>query len=291
MSVPMRIGVVVRRFTVLAVLCAVSVSCTPSVRPAVPTVTPSPVATVPTGILVTPGTLLVCSDAQLPPPQEMLFNGEAGGSDVDFARVLAQRVGLVLRLIDTPTAGVAAALKSGRCDMAVSAIRGSSNLGAGLEVVPYLEIFEAILVAKAKTGTITAVNDLCGKRVAALGGSAEEAIIAGSGDYTGRGLSSACSTPIVAQSFTSDTDALAALADGTVDGFLAASPLAGYEMQQHGDVLVRVDGLTTASDSEVIVIRPGAGAADLKSAVTTALNSLVQDGTFASILRKYGIAN
>jgi polar amino acid transport system substrate-binding protein len=279
-----------RLWLTMTVLALSTAACTPTVPRPEATPTPTPVATVAVGDLVKPGHLMVCSSLDHT-PQDMLSGDTPAGSDIDIARAIAQRLGLELDVVRTDAGAIGSNLTNHSCDLAISAIRSSSDQAKGFAAVPYLQITDVVVQRKGAT-PMSIQNDLCGHKIGSLAGTDEAASLGGTGSYAGRGLSQACQqsghADISAPTFAQITDALAALTDGSVDALLVDSALAGYLTQQHGDELFSTQGATMTVDTETMLMLPGA--TSLRSAVDTALQSIERDGTYATILLKYGIA-
>jgi ABC-type amino acid transport substrate-binding protein len=263
-------------------LAVVLAGCNTGLRPAEPTPVRTPIATLATGTLVAPGTLTVCADLRLWPyarvgPGGAELSPWIEGPYISVVREIARRLVMTLRVVDTPTAVIGTVLRLGGCDMAVAGIKASSEIAQGLEVMPYHEISEALLVQYSGSIDPAVIDDLCGLRIAVIDGYEEQALVAGTGGYAGHGLSAACTAshlaPITALAFLGADDAVAAVLAGDVDGFLTDSVIAYY----HRSKLRRVDGVVDVTDQLVIVLRSGAGS-DLKAAIDVALADLVRDG-------------
>ncbi len=272
-------------------LVATIAGCTPTLTKPGPTVTPTPVVTLAPGSVVHDGDLTVC---MVPghAPQVMTSGDQLVGTDPDLARAIASRLGLALAITSTTDGQIRQQLDDGKCDVAMSAIRSGDPAAASLGTVPYLQVSQVLLQTKSSS-PVAGQNDLCGKSVGVLDGSDEQAAIAGTGSHEGRGLSEACTASgkpaITALAFNSPDSALASVIGGSVVGWLVDSPLAGFEVQQHADQLTRVDGVTMNTDTEVIVIRAGAGQADTINAIGLALAAMEKDGTYQRTLQKYGV--
>lgn len=260
-------------------LAVVLAGCQQGLSPAEPTPVRTPIATLAAGTLVAPGTLTVCADLRRA-PYAGEREGDPVGLDIGFVWGMASLLRLTLEVVDTPSAAIGTALRSGGCDIAVGGIRASSEAARGLEVVPYHEVSETLFVQPGESEDPAAIRDLCGRRIAVLDGSDEQAHIAGTGGYAGEGLSAACAAndmePIAAHVVASVDDAVAAVLAGEVDGLLGDSVL-DSPYQEPGHVLRSVDGVVAGTDQLVIVLRSGAGS-DLKAAIDVALADLVRDG-------------
>jgi hypothetical protein len=125
----MRTWQLLRHLWLALVMAGVVAGCQRGLRPADPTPIPTPIATLATGTLVTPGTLTVCANLRLWPyarvhPDSAELSPEIEGPHISVVREVARRLVLNLRVVDTPTAEIGTVLRSGDCDMAVEGIKG-----------------------------------------------------------------------------------------------------------------------------------------------------------------------
>ena len=107
--------------------------------------------------------------------------------------------------------------------------------------------------------------------------------------HHGPGLSEACAkagkAAIKVKAFPKDSDALLALQAGQVDTYFADSPVAGYYITQQPTAF-ELSGLTLDVSKEGISVTKDHQA--LRDAVKAALASMMADGTYLEILKKYG---
>jgi polar amino acid transport system substrate-binding protein len=250
----------------------------------------APVATVPSDQLDFAGKLVVCIDIPYPPQEFFDAQGNPTGSDVDIAAEIAHRLGLEFEVENSVFDTIIAAVTSGKCDIIVSAQNLTADRLTQVNMIPYFKAGQAFVVAKGNPDGITQPTDLCGKSVAAETGTTEADYVQGTGDYTGAGLDKQCTDAglqaVDLQQFDKDTDALLALTSGQVSAYFADSPTAGYYTVQQPDQF-ELSGVTVEIANEGISVpkdRPG-----LSDAVVTALTSMISDGAYADILKKYGL--
>jgi polar amino acid transport system substrate-binding protein len=250
----------------------------------------SPVVEVPDAQLVLPGTLFVCIDIPYPPQEAFDDQGNAIGSDPDIAREIASRLGLEAKFQNTVFTVIIAALTGGKCDIIVSAQNINADRLKQVDMVPYFKAGQSFVVAKGNPKGIKTKDDICGKIVAVQNGTTELDYLQGTEDYVGAGLSDACvkggKTAITIKQYDKDNDALLALQSAVADIYFADSPAAGYYTTQHPDQFelsglsldVAIEGISVAKTNT-----------DLRDAVKTALLSMIDDGKYAEILKKWGV--
>jgi len=246
---------------------------------------------VPTDQLILAGNLFICSDIPYPPQEFFDAQGNPTGSDIDIGIEIGKRLGLQGHVENTVFDTIIAALTGGKCDIIVSAQNITSDRLKQVDMIPYFQAGQAFVVAKGNPKGINTTDDLCGKSIAAESGTTETDYIKGTGEYKGDGLSKACTdkgkAAIQLKEFQHDSDALLALSAGQVDAYFADSPVAGYYTVQKPDQfqLSGVPPLATAKEG----ISVAKDKTKLRDAVKAAFLSMVNDGAYTTILKKYGL--
>jgi polar amino acid transport system substrate-binding protein len=256
-----------------------------------PPASATPAASLPDGQLIFPGKLVVCSDIPYPPQEFFDAQGNPIGSDIEIGQTIAQRLGLQPEIQNSVFDTIIAALTGGKCDIIISAQNITSDRIKQVDMIPYFQAGQAFVVAAGNPEGIKVQDDLCGKNIAAETGTTEVDYLNGTGDYKGQGLSAACAAKgkakITVTSFAKDSDALLALQTNKVDAYFADSPVAGYYTVQHA-ALFALSGLTLGVALEGISVPNDDGHAALRTAVQQALIGMINDGTYLTILKKYG---
>ena len=262
----------------------------PSVAPSV-AASPAVVATVPAGQLLFASKLVICSDIPYPPQEFFDDAGNPIGSDIEIGTEIAKRLGLTAQIQNSVFDTIIAALIGGKCDVIISAQNITAARIKQVDMIPFFQAGQSFVVATGNPKNIKVQDDLCGKAIGAETGTTEVDYLNGTGDYAGQGLSAACATKgkpaIDVKSYAKDSDALLALQTGKVDAYFADSPVAGYYTVQHPD-LFQLSGLTLGVALEGISVQNDTGHKDLVTGVQQALVSMINDGTYLTILKKYG---
>lgn len=251
---------------------------------------PSPVATVPSDQLSFATKLVICSDIPYPPQEFFDQSGTPIGSDIEIGQEIATRLGLSAVIQNSVFDTIIAALQGSKCDIIISAQNITADRVKQVDMIPYFQAGQSFVVAKGNPKGIKTKDELCGHSIAAETGTTEADYLNGTGDYKGQGLAAGCvsagKATITVKTFAKDTDALLALQSGQVDAYFADSPVAGYYTVQKPD-LFELSGVTLGVALEGIsVLKDHKG---LETAVQQALTSMVNDGTYTTILKKYGV--
>lgn len=254
--------------------------------------TPAPLPTVPTAQLIKAGTLTVCSDTSYPPQETLDKSNNAVGSDIDLATEIAKRLGLQISVKSTVFDTIIPALTGGSCDIIVSAQTITDARKQAVDMIPYFAAGQSFVVLAGNPSNINAITDMCGKAVAAEKGTVEADHIAGTGDYTATtSLDAQCKTAgksdITLKVFAADTDALLALQAGTVVAHFTDEPVAGFEVVNGNGAFAMLPSLTVERGAEGISVTKNHP--ELKAAVTAALQQMIDDGAYLTILKKWGV--
>ena len=249
----------------------------------------SPVATVPTDQLKFAGKLVACIDIPYPPQESFDDQGNPQGSDVDIAAEIASRLGLTLDVQNSVFSTIIPALTGGKCDIIISAQNINPDRLKVVDMIPYFKAGQAFVAAKGNPKGIKVKDDLCGKVVAVQEATTELDYLQGTGDYKGAGLSDGCTKAgkpaINIKTFVKDNDALLALQSGTADVYFADSPVAGFYAKEHPEQFELTRLTLDVAIEGISVDKAHTG---LRDAVKTALLSMISDGKYAEILKKWG---
>jgi polar amino acid transport system substrate-binding protein len=269
---------------------SVPASVVPSVASVAPSAAASPSAAapsvipLPSGSTAFDGKLVICSDIPYPPLEYFDANANPIGSDIEIGQEIAKRLGATAVIQNSVYDTIIPALIGGKCDIIISDQNITPERVKQVDMIPYFKAGQSFVVAVGNPAGINTTDDLCGKKVGAETGTTEV-------DYIAKTLSPACVSKgkpaIVAKTFGKDSDALLALQAGQVDSYFADTPPAAYYTIQHPDqfVLAPVPPLAPIIVGiSVLKSNPG-----LRDAVQQALLSMVSDGTYLAILKKYAV--
>jgi polar amino acid transport system substrate-binding protein len=270
---------------IASVAPSVEASASPAVSAAA-----SAVASLAADQLIFAGKLVICSDIPYPPQEFFDDQGNPIGSDIEIGQEIAKRLGLQPQIENAVFDTIIAAVTGGKCDMVISAQNITADRVKQVDMIPFFQAGQSFVVAKGNPQAINTTDDLCGKAIGAETGTTEVDYLNGTGDFKGDGLSKACTdkgkAKIDTKEFEKDSDALLALQGGQVAAYFADSPVAGYYTVQHPDQfeLSPIKPLDSALEG-ISVPKDHVG---LRTAVQAALVSMITDGTYTTILKKYG---
>jgi polar amino acid transport system substrate-binding protein len=229
------------------------------------------------------GTLKVGSNIQNPPNNFYDQDGKTPlGSEVDLIKAIAAKLGLKAEHSDMAFSSLITSLETGRVDVTMN---DTAERQQKIDFVDYFTSGITIMVQKGNPQSVKGPDDLCGKGVAVNLGSSQEQFA--------KQQSQKCldqGKPKIEVSVTdSDTGNQNQLRTGRVAAILNDLPTAVYVAKTAGD----------GKYFEVVPLAPinggpyGIGVnkqnAKLAEAIKAALQSLIDDGTYARILTVWDI--
>jgi polar amino acid transport system substrate-binding protein len=290
-----------RLFVTAAVLALVVGACGGATAPspsggAGPTPWASPVAVIPSDQLLFAGKLVICSDMPYPPQEYFDANGNPIGSDIEIGQEIARRLGLATVVQNSVFDTIIPALTGGKCDIILSAQNINSDRLTQVDMIPYFQAGQAFMVQKGNPAHIQTTEDLCGKKIAVEAGTTMLDYLAGTGNYSGAGLTKTCTDAGKPapdnKTFAKDSDAVAALQAGTTDAYFSDLPVViGYvEAQPNAFEQAPVPQIDPALEGISVAKSATAGQhTAIYDAVKAALLSMISDGSYLNILTKYKV--
>ena len=228
------------------------------------------------------GTLTVAADATYAPDESIGPDGHTVvGMDADLAQALGAVMGLKVTVVNATFATIIPGLTGGKYDLGASSFTDTKAREKVVDFVDYFRAGESFFT-KASGGTsVTGLAGLCGLSVSVETGTVEES--------DAKGQSSKCMAagkkPVNVLSYPTQTAANLALNSGRAQVGMADSQIVAYQIKKsNGGLKLTGKSYGFAPYGLAVPKSPA-----LAPAVLAALKALVQDGTYMSILQKWGI--
>jgi polar amino acid transport system substrate-binding protein len=265
-----------------------SPSASPSTSPSGEATSATPASPAAAGLeaeLVAAGRLTYCANLR---PGRMSFrdaSGKPAGVDIEIATEIARRNGLTAEIKEMAFEALIDAVAGGQCDISISAQHITSTRLQRIDMLPYAQGTQHVVVRKGNPAGIVALTDLCGKVLAVQTGSTHVDLVLGQGDHAGAGIDRNCASTgrpkVDLRTFDDDAVAVAALAGGTADAYIGSDFVAIDRPKEFQ--------LATALPP----VRNGIGLPKdhpaLRAAVDGALQAMIGDGTYLAILKRFGV--
>jgi len=235
--------------------------------------------------LITTGTLTVGSDTTYP-PQEYIdpATGQAKGFDVDLITAIAGRMGLKANVVTTKFDTIIDDLTNKRFDVVISAVSITSDRQKKVDFVPYFSAGESLLVQAGNPLNLKSTADLCGKNVGVQTGTIEQDDLKTASDACVKAGKPAINVTVLQD----QTAVVQLLANHRVVATYQDSPVTDYYNKLNPGQFT-VGGSVVSAGPEGIVVRKGD--TSMFNAIQTAFNQLKADGTYHSLILKWGLTS
>lgn len=245
------------------------------------------VAKVDSSALVRAGRLTTCMDMPYKPFQYFDKSGDPTGVDIDLIDEVSARLGLEPNIQNSVFDTIIAALKGGKCDMIWADQYVTPERVQQVDMVAYWKANEVVVVPEGNPEGIASKDDLCGHKVAGQKGGADVAAL--------EDLDDACKKAgkpgINILQFPRSPDAYQALASGQTDAWMTEQ-VAAVLLQKESKAKIEFADTFTLGDGKLAGLTGISFRTDdakVKDPVLKALNSMVADGTYAKIWKKWGL--
>ncbi len=232
--------------------------------------------------------ITVGSDIEYP-PLEFFGDGSSApqGFDVDLALAIATRLGVSARFVNfTDLDGLLPALLAGRFDVVMSGLTDTPERRAmGVAFVGYLVNGTSMLVPKGNPKAVQSLDDLCGQAVAVQRDTEQDThavpVQSAACRAAGRAELNVIALP-------SEAGALDQLRRGRVVAVLTDAAVAGYSAKTAGGGS-EFDEAGAPAGGGAYGIAVGGKSIGLREAIVKALAAVMLEGTYRSLLEKWGL--
>ncbi len=200
------------------------------------------------------------------------------GLDIDLAEAIAAELGVDVEFLNTGWDGIIPSLDVEDFDVLISAMTITDERSEVIDFVPYITVGTGIVVPAGNPDGITGIADLCGKSVAVQVGTIQVDILEAQND--------SCDEDINIVVFDTNPAAVEDLRTGGTDANFSDFPVAAEDAAQSDGALEVVD---TQIDPEPYGLGVRKTSTELKTALGDALQAIIADGTYASILADWDL--
>ncbi|MEN9965404.1 MAG: hypothetical protein RJA60_401 [Actinomycetota bacterium] len=233
----------------------------------------------------------VASDIPYAPMEMFDENNKPTGFDYDLSQSIAQKLGITIRFNKQAWDSIIPSLQAGNHDIIMSGMNDTVERQATLSFVDYFKGGFAIVVAKGNPNKVASLLDLCGQPV-----TIQKATV--QGDML-KALTPQCvaagKKAVIVNEYPSDPEALNALRAGKGIADVMDAPIAAYAAQTAGDGEYFELITDAANPNGYEPVYTGIGILkenkELTAALQAAVQSLINDGTYAKILAKWNLSS
>ncbi len=200
-------------------------------------------------------------------------NKEIVGYDVDIIKAVAQKAGVLIKIVNTPWTGIFAALNNGDVDLIISGVTINDKRKQSYDfTAPYFEARQ--LIAVPKDSSIKNLKDLAGKKIGVVNGSTGDDIASRQFGKTNSDIRRFESTPVV----------ISELVNNGLDAAIGDNGVISFRAQDHKQ-LKTVNDPSFPKEFFGIVVKQGNKA--LLDKLNAGLAAVKADGSYANIYKKW----
>lgn len=227
------------------------------------------------------GKIVVGTDASYAPNE---FAGADGqtiiGMDVDLGKAIAQKLGLTAEFHNSAFGGILPGLQAGKYEWGMSSFTINPDRIRTVDMVSYFTAGTRAAVARGNPEHVS-LDNLCGKAVGVQNGTVQF------DDLSARNQK--CQTegkpPIAVISLQAQTDVTLALSAKRVVAMLADGPVINYAIAQSDGGLEALGGQYDTAPYGIAIAK---NRGEFARAVRSAVQALIDDGTYTKIINKWG---
>ncbi len=216
------------------------------------------------------------------PPDTFVQNGKTVGWEVDLGRAAAAVLGLKYEVttsgaFDTFIPG----LQNGRWDVSFSSLIQSPPRLKQIDVVTYYSVGTQFASKAGSSLAIATPTDVCGHKVATLGGS----VFVDQLNAIQKLCSPGGKGKITIQSYPTAANMILAVANGRAELFTNSANQLAYTLKQTPGQF-QASKLNYAPVAEGVGVTKGTG---LSKAIAAAMDKLISTGTYGAVMKQWGL--
>lgn len=222
------------------------------------------------------------------PPYEIVTGTEMSGASADMSDALGQLLGV--KIEHATVSGLPALLSginSGRYQFAFGPVGDFASREEANDFVDWVREYVVFAVQKGNPEGIVSLDTACGKRIAVMAGGSAEKVI--------KAQAEKCATDgkgaIEVQSFTDQPTSILAVRSKRSDAFFSSqAPLTYFVQQANGQLELTGLGQKNGFDDlfQGAVVPKGSPLAEV---LRDGLKILMDNGTYATVMKKWGLEN
>ena len=237
--------------------------------------------------ILTAGSIVSVNSGSFP-PYEIVTGTQFTGASADMSDALAELLGI--KIDHATVAGLPALLSgvnSGRYKLGFGPIGDFPSRQAANDFIDWVQEFVVFAVQKGNPKGIVSLDSACGNRIAVMaGGSAEKVIKTQAEKCLAEGKPA-----IEVQSFTDQPTSILAVRSKRSDAFFSSqAPLTFFVQQANGQLELAGIGEKNGFENlfQGAVVAKGSPLAEI---VRDGVKILMENGTYAAVMKKWGLEN
>jgi len=238
--------------------------------------------------ILSAGTMVSVNSGSFPPYEIVASATDVTGASAELTKAIGQLLGV--EITNATVGGFPALLtgiNSGRFQYAEGPIGDFASRENANDFVDYVQEFVVFAVEKGNPKGITSLDTACGHRIAVMAGGSAEKVIKAQADKCSKDGKPA----LEVQSFTDQPTSILSVRSKRSDAFFSSqAPLTYFVSQANGQLELAGIGEKNGFDNlfQGAVLPKGS---PLSPVLRDAIKELVDNGTYAAIMKKWGLEN
>ncbi len=229
------------------------------------------------------GVIRMATQAGYPPFGYMDADGKTIiGLDIDLSNAIGAKLGVKVEPVNTSFDAIIPALQANKVDMAMASIGDTKEREKQVDFATYYWNGTLILVPKGNPKGIKA-DQACGVKIGVIRGSLQQTsfLPAQAPKCTAKGLEAP-----IAQAYQDGPQAQLALKSGRIDGVMQDAPPLLDQAKKNADTFEVAGPLVRNPNPGGVAFPKGSA---LAKPVNAAINELIEEGTYATIVGKWNL--
>jgi polar amino acid transport system substrate-binding protein len=229
------------------------------------------------------GTVTVAADASYAPNEFIGSDGHTVvGMDADLAKAIFPLLGLKVNVVNATFSTIIPGLTAGKYDVGMSSFTDNKLREKTVNFVDYFKAGTSFFTKASGGAKVTNLASLCGLSVSVETGTTEQT------DAQGQAKKCPSGKKLNVLAYPTQSAANLALSGNRVQVSMADSPVAAYQVKQsHGAFKLVGQAYGVAPYGIAVPKQDGT----LDKAILLGLQDLIKNGTYKSILNKWGISS
>ncbi len=227
------------------------------------------------------GTLTIASDATYAPNEYVAPDGHTVvGMDVDLMNAIGAKMGLKVKFVNATFDTIIPGLAAGKYDLGVSSFTDTKEREKTVDFVDYFTAGISFYAKSSESLGVETVADLCGKSVSVEKGTVEQE----EAEAQSKKCAKAGQPSVKVLTYPDQNGANLAISSGRAELGMADSPIAAYQVKQSGGQFKLIGKEYEVAPYGIAVPK----SSGLSAPILAALKAIIADGTYTSILAKWG---
>jgi polar amino acid transport system substrate-binding protein len=215
------------------------------------------------------------------PPSEFSDGGKIVGFDVDLFDAVAKKLGLQTEWVESKFGDIIPGIQSGKYELGISSFTINDERKGQTLMVSYFSAGTQWATQKGNPKAVK-IDDACGKKIAVQ----KDTVQVDDLKARSKKCTDAGKPAIASEEFVDQTAATTAVVTGKDDAMLADSPVCAYAVKKTNGQLELLGDIYDSAPYGAVV---GKDQTAFAEAIRDALKALAADGTYKSILTKWGV--